>query len=63
MLCSLAKLDNDKIKSLESVEAKIGKRLLAFNCHDAAAAKLTQEEISMIGETEKKLGVYLVAVA
>ena len=62
MLCSLSKLDNEKIKSIESAEKKIGKKLLAFNCHDTAAANLTQEEIAIIGETEKKLGVVLVAV-
>ncbi len=62
MLCSLSKLDKEKIKSIESTEKKIGKTLLAFSCHDTAPAKLTQEEITVIGEIEKKLGVLLVAV-
>jgi len=62
MLCSLSKLDNEKIKVIESTEKKLGKTLLAFNCHDTAPAKLTQEEIAVITETEKKLGVALVAV-
>jgi hypothetical protein len=62
MLCSLSKLDNEKIKAIESAEKRIGKTLLAFNCHDTAPAKLTQEEIVVLGETEKKLGVVLVAV-
>ncbi len=62
MLCSLSKLDEGKINAIESAEKKIGKTLLAFSCHDTAPAKLTQEEIAVIGETEKKLGVLLVAV-
>ena len=63
MLCSLSKLDNEKIKSIESAEKKIGKRLLAVNCHDTAAAKLTQEEIAIVSEAEKKLGLVLVAIS
>jgi hypothetical protein len=62
MLCSLSRLDNEKIKSIESVEKQIGKTILAFSCHDTAPAQLTPEEIALIGETEKKLGVALVAV-
>lgn len=62
MLCSLSSLDKEKIKSIESVEKQIGKTLLAFSCHDTAPAQLTPEEIAIIGETEKKLGVALVAV-
>jgi len=62
MLCSLSKLDNEKIKSIESAEKKIGKTLLAFKCHDTAPAKLTQQEFAVLEETEKKLGVVLVAV-
>ncbi len=62
MLCSLARLDNEKIASIEATEKKIGKTLLAFSCHDIAPAKLTKEEITAIGEAEKKLGIVLVAV-
>lgn len=62
MLCSLSRLDNEKIKSIESAEKTIGKTLLAFSCHDAAPAKLTEEEIAVIKDTEKKLGVALVAI-
>ncbi len=62
MLCSLSRLDKEKIKSIESAEKQIGKTLLAFSCHDTAPAHLTPEEIAIIGETEKKLGVVLVAV-
>jgi hypothetical protein len=61
MLCSLSKLDNEKIKSIESAEKKIGKTLLAYDCHDTPA-KLTEQEIAILGETEKKLGVVLVAL-
>jgi hypothetical protein len=62
MLCSLSRLDNEKISSIESAEKKIGKTLLAFSCRDLAPANLTEEELSLIKETEKKLGVVLVAV-
>ena len=62
MLCSLSKLDKEKISSIESAEKKIGKTLLAFNCKDFAPANLTEDELSMVKETEKKLGVVLVAV-
>ncbi len=62
MLCSFSRLDKTKIKSIESAEKKIGKTLLAFSCHDTAPSKLTEEELALIRETEKKLGVFLVAV-
>ncbi len=62
MLCSLSNLDKDKIKSIESAEKKIGKTLLAFSCHDTPPAKLTEEEVAVVKETETKLGICLVAV-
>jgi hypothetical protein len=62
MLCTLSKLDKEKIGSIESVEKKIGKTLLAFSCKDASPEALTEGELTLIKETEKKLGVALVAV-
>jgi hypothetical protein len=62
MLCSLSKLDKEKIISIESAEKKIGKTLLAFSCHDTPPAKLTEEEVALVKETETKLGICLVAV-
>jgi len=62
MLCSLSNLDKEKIKSIESAEKKIGKTLLAFSCHDTPPAKLTEEEVTLVKETETKLGICLVAV-
>ncbi|MDA8240898.1 MAG: hypothetical protein M0Z67_11095 [Nitrospiraceae bacterium] len=47
---------------VKSAEKKVGKTLLAFSCHDVAAATLTPEELAAVQETEKKLGVVLVAV-
>jgi len=61
-MCSLSNLDKEKINSIECAEKKIGKTLLAFNCRDIAAAHLTEEELAVVKETEKKLGVVLVAV-
>ena len=62
MLCAFSKLDREKIETIKSAEKKVGKTLLAFSCHDVAAATLTPEELAAVQETEKKLGVVLVAV-
>ena len=62
MLCALSKLDKNQIDSIQSSEKKIGKTLLAFSCHDIAPAELTEEELAELNDTEKKLGIVLVAV-
>jgi len=62
MLCSISKLDNEKLGSIQSTEKKIGKTLLAFSCHEVVPAELTETELAMVNEAEKKLGVVLVAV-
>ena len=62
MLCALSKLDKGKIESIRSYEKTIGKTLLAFSCHDVVPANLTEDELAVIKEAEKKLGIVLVAV-
>lgn len=62
MLCNLSRLDASKIETIKSVEQRLGKTLLAYNCYDVSPADLTKEEINQIAETERKLGVVLVAV-
>lgn len=62
MICSLSKLDDKKLQEVKSLEAKIGKPLLAFGCYDTKPAQLTREELSKINDLERQLGVSLVAV-
>ncbi len=62
MLCCYAGLDKEKLDELQKLEKKLGKTLLAFQCHDAKMEKLNQTEMSEIQELEKRLGFQLVAV-
>ncbi|MDA8087858.1 MAG: hypothetical protein M0Z75_14305 [Nitrospiraceae bacterium] len=62
MLCSYAGLDEKKLDELQRLEKKLGKTLLAFQCHDAKIEMLSQQEMTEIQELEKKLGFSLVAV-
>ncbi len=62
MICSLTNLDGQKLQEVQSLEAKIGKPLLAFGCHDTKPAQLTNEELSKIKDLERQIGVSLVAV-
>lgn len=62
MLCNLSSLDKGKIETIKSVEKKLGKTLLAYSCHSFTPADLSSNELAQISETEKKLGVVLVAV-
>jgi hypothetical protein len=62
MLCSLASLDKEKINTIQSLEKKIGKTLLAFSCKEMKIDALKDEEIAQIKEAEKRLGLSLVAV-
>ena len=62
MLCSLSRLDDTKIKTIQSLEQKLGKPLLAYSCYSLAPADLTQDELKQITEAEQKLGLALVAV-
>jgi len=62
MLCSIAKLEEKDIETIKSLEAKVGKTLLAFGCHDIKPAQLSDEQLTVLQGEEKKLGMSLVAV-
>jgi hypothetical protein len=63
MLCSLSTNVNDStLQTISDLEKKLGKTLLAFNCHDLKPSSLTDDELNEIQYAENKLGVSLVAV-
>lgn len=63
MLCSLStKLAEPEMRDITTLENELGHPLLAFSCHEVAAAELKPEELQKIQELEAKLGVSLVAV-
>jgi len=63
MLCSLSTNVNDStLQTITDLEKKLGKTLLAFNCHDLKTSTLTDDELSEVRDAENKLGMALVAV-
>ena len=62
MLCSLTKLNETNVESVNSLEEEIGHVLLAYSCYDLKLAKLTEQELTRIQEVENELGLVLVAV-
>jgi hypothetical protein len=62
MLCSLSNLNNQDLEQIQSLEAELGKPLLAFSCHRTAPAMLAKTELDKIQNLEKKLNISLVAV-
>jgi hypothetical protein len=62
MMCSLAKLETDKLDAVKGLENELGKTLLAFSCGEAKPAELKEEELARIKEVEGNLGLSLVAV-
>jgi hypothetical protein len=62
MMCALSRLDEGKLAAIQTFEKKLGKTILAYECHDIKPAKLSMEEMAQLAETEEKLGVVLVAV-
>jgi hypothetical protein len=63
MLCSLStNVDDSTLQAITDLEKRLGKTLLAFNCHDLKPSSLTDNELNEVQEAEKKLGVSLVAV-
>ncbi len=62
MMCALSRLDEGKLAAVKSFEKQLGKTVLAYECHDIKPAELSKDEIAQLAETEKKLGVVLVAV-
>ena len=61
-LCSLSRLDEDQVHAIQHLEQALGKRLLAYSCHDAELAPLNEEEFKKIDDLQKELGLILVAV-
>ncbi len=62
MVCTFANLDKEKVAAIQSLETKLGKTIIAFSCKDLDVSPLKDDEIAQIKETEKKLGLALVAV-
>ncbi len=62
MLCNLSQLDSGKLDTIKSVEQKLGKTLLAYNCYESQPDELSETELKELRDLEKKLGVVLIAV-
>jgi hypothetical protein len=62
MLCSFAQLDSEKLEAVQSLEKKLGKTVIAFECRDIGITPLKDDEITQLRDLEKKLGLALVAV-
>lgn len=62
MLCTFAQLDREKVEAIQSLEKELGKTIIAFSCKDISVSPLKDSEIARIRETEKRLGLALVAV-
>ena len=62
MICSLSNLKENDVKTITTLEKKLGKTLLAFSCHDLGADTLSEAELAEIQMLEKKMGMSLVAV-
>ncbi len=62
MICSLSTISAQKLESIQSLEAELGKTLLAFSCHDLTPSRLDKTQLEKIRELEKRLGMSLVAV-
>jgi hypothetical protein len=62
MLCSLAKLEQEKLAVIQALEQKTGSTVLAFSCSNLEAAVLDQAQLNQLQSLEKDLGLSLVAV-
>lgn len=62
MLCSLAKLEENKLETIKTLESELGIPLLAYSCHSLDAAEITAEQLEKIKRVEGELGLSLVAV-
>lgn len=61
-LCSLSRLDEGQTSAVQQLEKTLGKRLLAYSCHDVELAALNDEELKQVNELQNELGLILVAV-
>ena len=62
MLCSIAELEVVGIEAVRSLEEKLGKMILALNCHEIKADTMTDKELAQLQRLEEKLGITLVAI-
>ena len=62
MLCSISKLTEQDLQSIQDLENSLNKSLLAFSCHDIKVADLSADELARIQELENRLGMSLIAV-
>ena len=64
MLCSLStKLDEKTLDAIKHLEKELDKTLLAFSCHPAKPAEISNEQLAMIQRVEKELDLSLIAVS
>ncbi len=52
----------EKVEAIQSLGKKLGKTIIAFSCRDIGVSPLKDDELAQIRDTEKKMGVALVAV-
>lgn len=62
MLSSLSKLTDAQIAEVRKLEAELGKTLLSFFRYDVIAGNLSEQELSLVRELEKKIGTVLIAL-
>ncbi|MGB0131497.1 hypothetical protein [Chlorobium sp.] len=62
MLSSLSKLTDAQIAEVRKLEAELGKTLLSFSRYDVIAGNLSEQELSLVRELEKKIGTVLIAL-
>lgn len=63
MLCTLAaRLQEEKVAEIEALERKLGVALLAYSCHQAEPAELSDAQVGEIRELEEELAIPLVAL-
>jgi hypothetical protein len=62
MLSSLSKLTDAQIAEVSKLEAELGKTLLSFSRYDVIAGNLSEQELSLVRELEKKIGTVLIAL-
>jgi hypothetical protein len=56
MLCSFARIEGEKLEAVRELEKKMGKTLLAFSCAEIRPDTLTEEELALIKDLERRLG-------
>jgi hypothetical protein len=61
VICTVARLDDEKLESIRSFERQTGKRVLALTCHDLPVAELKESEVRALQDLERRLGVVLLS--